>query len=452
MEISFTERLLLAIYYCFLGVAGSFANVTLIIFLYKHRDYRKMPSSLHLHSILITNVLACLYEIPYYVFSILANLPSPTAGAYNTECRISIFLTYSISTVKISVLTVLSLDRFIAITRPYFYSKHTTRKSVGIANAFFWMLPIVLVLPLSIRSDYATYIGVIGASCGVLWPMLDKYYMTTLMLVGYLVPTLLVAFTNIKVFLIARAQRRLISNELERRDSSKYDTLAPQPASGHSLVIENELEAGSKRSITNRETNKDSTERVFLQNLPSKTESEACFVSTKVDLFVDQSNSHKKSGENLETICREKKSDILVKGAPNNIVKNCRTSCSSEKKIDGSRKAFDITQRDSPKPKNCSLDSERDRKQKKSRPRRSKAMQSNDWGIIFSTLILAVAFFVTWSPFVLSRLFEVFATQLDARTVLYPSAITLMDIILNPLIILGTRAKLRKEYKKMFCF
>ena len=452
MEISFAERLILAMYYCFLGVAGSFANITLIIFLYKHRDYRKMPSSLHLHSILIANVLACLYEIPYYVFSILASLPLPSANAYTIECRISIFLTYSISTVKMFVLTALSLDRFIAITRPYFYSGHATRKVVGIANAFFWMLPISLVLPLSIRSNYARYIGVIGASCGVSWSLIDKYYMATLMFVGYLVPTLLVAFTNVKVFLIARGQRRLISNELQRHDSSKHDTLALQTVSGHSIVTENELETGSERSFPNREANEDSMERVILQNLPSKAESAGCFSSNKVEPFVNKGNSTQKSEHSLETECRDKKSGILVNGTPNNVIKNCRTSSSSERIIDKSRKAFAIAQEEHPRPQKCSMDSESDRIQKKFRPRRSTIMQSNDWGIIFSTLILAVAFFITWSPFVLSRLFEVFATKLNARTVLYPSAITLMDIILNPLIILGTRAKMRKEYKKMFCF
>ena len=436
MAVSFTERLLIAMYYCILGVTGLFASVTLMIVLYKHRDYRYRPSTCYLYSILLASVLACLYEIPYYVFSILANLPPPNAGSYDTECKISLFLTYSISTVKVFLLCALSLDRFIAIIYPYFYSKYATRMRIRIANILLWILPMLLVIPLSALDNASKYIGLIGVSCGVDWTLIDKNYMIFLIVVAFITPSTVVAITNIKVFLVARRQKRIIATEIER-----YDNRPREVVLGDGFVVESISKATENvhdgKEVRSEKNHSMGTE--FLQSTPGRQQLESNSVSNQEGSFVLKGNVPKGYEHGRSS---EEKSGTLTDSL----------SVGSETKREKPRESFALTEEKHPISQSYLGNRTLDIKHKNSGSSRKKSLQSTDWGIVFSTLMLVAVFFVTWSPFGISRIYEAFTKFLDTRTILYTSAITLLDIILNPLIIIVTRVKLREEYKKLFCF
>ena len=437
MAVSFTERLVIAIYYCIIGVTGLFANVSLMIVLYKHRDYRDRPSTCYLYSILLASVLACLYEIPYYAFSILANLPSPNANSYDTECKISIFLTYSISTVKVSLLCALSLDRFIAIIYPYFYSKYATRMTIRITNILFWILPILLVIPLSTLDNVSAYIGLVGASCGVHWALLDKDYMIALIVVMFITPSIVIVITNIKVYMIARKQKRIIASEIER-----YDNRPREANLEDKFVIESNSKATKKNGYDNTEVSSEKNHSIgteFLRSSPCLRQPECNPVTNQEGSIILKGNISEEYEKSMHGCSSEEKSRTSTIDS---------LSVITETKREKPRE----TQEENPRSQSYLEDNEKGPKHKNSGSKRKKSFQSTDWAIVFSTLMLVAIYFVTWSPFGISRIFEAFIGFLDTRTILYTSAITLLDIILNPLIIIGTRVKIREEYKKLFRF
>ena len=459
--------------------------VYLLIVLFKSPDYRKRPSTYYLYSILLANILACLYEIPYYTFSVVADLPTPSSHTYDVECRISVFLTYSISTLKIFFLTALSVDRFIAVSFPYFYQQHVTKKIVKVINAIFWFLPLPLLLPLSTLNNAGKYLGVTGTSCGVDWSLIGKDYMIILMVIGFLIPSAITAITNIKVFIIARAQKRMIHNERERFDDREEKTLHELPLESRS-VIDSEMKAGtaSKFVVNNKRNEKFPLIGLKHSNsFPIKTIVKESIIddtavkqnnSQEIRTIIDKDESNLPDNLKLEDLSVNKErhpivfngrdshghqKTTFVKPADNTLttcdetpskhaLNNCSNATSSETNAK-LKEAPSVSTKFGTK--NRFEEDSKNRKGEISGPKRRSMHLSIDWGIIFSTLMLVVAFFITWSPFAISRLVEAFTEFLDARTILYTSAATLLDIILNPLIIIGTRARLRERYKKLIC-
>ena len=71
------------------------------------------------------------------------------------------------------------------------------------------------------------------------------------------------------------------------------------------------------------------------------------------------------------------------------------------------------------------------------------------WNIILSTLLLVVFFFLTWFPFVITRLAETLTegSILSPEELVITAALNNIDIIVNPLIILWSRRVFRNELK-----
>ena len=452
MSISLTERLIVAIYYCFIGVVGIFANVSLIIVLYRLKEYRNRPSTSYLYSILLASVLASVFQIPYFAHNVLANLPPPSQNAYNVECRISIFIAYSISTVKIFLLMALSIDRYIAVAYPYFYNKYTTRATTGIANTFFWLLPIPIITPLSALDNGCEYQGKIGSSCGVTWSLIDINYLVILLVVVYVIPCAVVAVTNVKVFIIARKQKRVIASETERfgtrEDALQRDiTAEEEPFEVESESIsDNVLIITRVKSLANK-----SRETEFIESLSEMQESKNCPTSNKTESIASVGNNPQKQNRNIHGKSASSRCRSLADPLTYNFPTSFQNTSESETKIDKTRQIFTMAIEKNSRTQNY-FGKTVAQKHTSSWSSRKKIVQRNDWGLIASTLMLAGAFLVTWTPFTISRAYETLVETLSIRSALYPAATTLLDIVLNPLIILGTRANLRREYKNTLCF
>eukprot|EP00112_Aurelia_sp_Birch-Aquarium-sp1_P007571 Seg1826.4 transcript_id=Seg1826.4/GoldUCD/mRNA.D3Y31 product="G-protein coupled receptor 26" protein_id=Seg1826.4/GoldUCD/D3Y31 len=216
MSVSIAERAIFTMYYLILGVFGLIANAGIFVILCRSKDYRRRLSTYYLYSVLLSRLLACIIEIPYYTFSVIANLPEPDGNAFETECRVCLFFTFSISTLKIFVLVGMSLDRFVAVMYPYFYNSHMTTVKVRMINAFLWIAAFVITIPLSAKPNLGRYYGHIGASCRVNYNVVSKAYFFSYMILGFISPAAIMAVTNTKVFLVAREQKSEIHNESTR--------------------------------------------------------------------------------------------------------------------------------------------------------------------------------------------------------------------------------------------
>lgn len=349
MSISQTDKVIFAIFFCFIGVFGLIANLFILIAVRISKIYRNYPSTLYLYNILVINVLACLYEVPYHLFCLVGSLPAQSKTSYETACRINVFLFYFLSSIKINLLTVMSVDRFIAIQFPYVYIQRVSKQKVYITLVLTWIITSVFVAPLSIENGISGYIGLTGTCCGVFWAKVNPAFYYLAGIVTFVLPALIMIVTNVRVYIVARKNHRAIRDEGIRVNRS-------------------------------------------------------CTPAVEIE-FGDQAT------RNGERCCSD--------------ASEGNTAAATSMPIPAQAAAV-------------------------GQPRMEESAQgySIEWSIVTSTLLLVLTFFVTWLPFFGSRFNQVVLGQaLGNRAILYALAPTLLAIVLNPLIIFGTRKKLRK-----FCF
>ena len=470
MEIYLAERIICAIYYFILGIFGLMANIGIFVVLWRCKDYRTRPSSYYLYSILISSILASLYEIPYYIFNVIATLPKPQGNAYETECKIILFLTYSISTVKIFVLAGMSLDRFIAVLYPYFYNAHMAKSLVLKLNILLWLAAIILILPLPVTRGSAVYMGKVGTSCGVYWVAISPSYFASAMILAFLVPAVIMVITNIKVFAVARRQRKQIRVGEERNKDGIKEIQSVDGEIGKPRVYAQE----APQALTQDFAGNDASQK------SDGSETNGLIIAIhEASSIKDSDNFKGYTANDLEALGSPKLTTPISLETPNEVrnnayltvalqrkseamdMPNCRVNVGDDlfaledaasviqnlKKIGIASETLE-NEKNAPEVKN---------KERKKRPstaslRKLFRLKRNiEWSIVGSTLLLVAAFFVTWSPFIMSRVINAFTNMLSDRVVLYTTSMTLLDILVNPLIILGTRKMFRNRFYNIIC-
>lgn len=473
MEIYLAERIICAIYYCILGVFGLIANIGILVVLWRCKDYRLRPSSYYLYSILISGIFGSLYEIPYYTFNVIAALPKPDGNAYETECKILLFSTYSISTVKIFVLVGMSLDRFVAVLYPYFYNAHMAKTLVLKLNVLLWLAAIILILPLPVTRGSAVYMGKVGTSCGVYWLAVNTSYFASAMILGFLIPAIIMVITNIKVFAVARRQRKqILVEELRNKDGIKeiqpedgeieknsvYEQEAPQMLT-HAFAGNDASHRSDGRKI--------SSLRIAIHEVSSVKNSDDVegqttkglqeFGSPKCIASNSSETPNQITNNGYLKVARPKRSEAMD-------MPNCRINIEDDlfvlehaASIIENLKRIGVASKTQETRKNVSETTHKKRKKSSSTPSTASLRQlfrvkrNIEWSIVGSTLLLVAAFFITWSPFIVSRVINVFTNELSDRVVLHTTSMTLLDILVNPLIILGTRKRFRNRFYNIIC-
>ena len=521
MNVSIAERIIFTIYYCFLGVFGLIANIAILVILCGSKEYRWRLSTQYLYGVVLSRILACIIEIPYYMFSVIANLPEPNSNAYETECRITLFFTYSIGTVKILVLVGMSLDRFIAVLYPYFYNSHMTTIKVGMINALLWIAAVVLTVPLSVKPGLGRYYGDIGASCGVNYNLMNKGYFLCALFLVFIFPASIMAVTNTKVFIVARKQKSQIHNEFMRHETRIAEILQEHEdadqmmfhvrESGSMVNQNDEAPCQQDHSITldpNRlavigtDTRKktlsteerdigrnmlrtEASRSTFHQsNVPSQRKDhlrtshrpslvttgpsgnpEAIFSLKKVPGALVSPKRKHFNGFSINILGRRKRLTAIecihvkmatrsvnstsatdgftpheiISGASNDSHKH---SAEETVKIDGQSSIS--VQNETKKKSQISNIS------KHSTRVRAVSKRDTEWSVLGSTLLIVAVFFITWSPYVISRTIDSFIGIHGERVSLYTTALTLLDTFINPLIIIGTRKTFRKKFCNFF--
>eukprot|EP00112_Aurelia_sp_Birch-Aquarium-sp1_P016342 Seg3698.6 transcript_id=Seg3698.6/GoldUCD/mRNA.D3Y31 product="G-protein coupled receptor 26" protein_id=Seg3698.6/GoldUCD/D3Y31 len=458
----------MAIYYCFLGISGLVLNTGILVVLCRSKDYRRRPSTYYLYSILISSIMACLCEIPYYMISVTAMLPQPNGNAYETECRISMFLTYSISTVKIFVLVGMSFDRFIAVLYPYFYDAHATKLRVGMMNAFLWIAATVIVLPFSATNGLASYMGIIGASCGVSFELVNKVYLILSILLGFVLPSAIMVVTNIKVFLVARKQKRRIGSEHSRHE--RVTTTVWQDGGNtdlNSVFVRNTQMTADEIIIENGHDNVSMVREDHAIDDEASSSSRSSYELTrepKMQGGLERTDSSVSTVQNEGLSQHGKFLTVIQKGrqsrtrgsrslnvSSSNLIIPINTSSNA-----GNYQRKSVAETAVEKQESNKIDANVNKMRRAFKTSRSSVRQllrlkrDIEWSIVGSTLMLVVAFFITWSPFVVSRAFQSVGKSLSDQVSLYTASATLLDIFLNPIIMLGTRKAFRRKFCKLF--
>ena len=452
MGVSSAERIFFAIFFCFVGIFGLIANIAILVVLLKSKDYRKRPSTSYFYSLLISSILSSLYVLPYNTFSVVVQLPKPIADAYETECRTSLFFIYSITTGKIFVLVGMSLDRFMAVLYPYFYDARITRCKAKMINGLLWTVAIVITLPILAKGRLSRYKGKVGLICGVDWKVMKKGYFMFAMLLGFLLPFVVMMITNIKVFIVARKQKHLINKRYARYQLRGTEISLETGGSNSVIACNRELE-----SIVNRnseETCQMKNPSIFhgssnLNACPTKVSKSSIFSVKKEPGTLDSLKGKLSNGSSFNIrdandFSNAEHNNVEDEFTASNLTDNGNDSKFCEKlalPIEASHertiidKIIDDDDRNASDPNPVT----------RSKQYKLRSNSDVEWSIVFSTLFIVAAFFITWTPWTISRGIESFTRILEPRVALYTNAPTYLDVVVNPLIFIGTRYTLRTK-------
>ena len=569
MTVSLGTRIFLSSLCVVVFTIGSFLNIALLIILVRSREYRTKISSLYLISLLTSQILACLYESPYFFLSLSLNLPPPPQERYRLACRISIFISYFIAAVKVFNLTLMSLDRYIAIIFPFAYERYVTKRAVTLSVAFVWILPFVFTLPLLVIKNWTGYEGGCGYACGLLYRNTSTVYVVLNGIIVITSPLIIMMFTNIKVYLTARRQQLRINsqrikvneksfaattfhcaeselvpytdidkdtaNDGERRlknseKAKKSDVLGffrrsfgnkqalkmPEKDVGKPMANQSYGSTYNAKNMVSAETmneaecichvsegcekaTKSSTELQdivehtgsssieSLQNEAGESQKEAAVMEKrrgrKSVCFGGHSFVEDKSrGNGNSAIDSTKKVGVKVTTNENNSIElryNESINCADQIQQDIEERCGKSLGTPVPRPtennethagnsennENSLCDSQASNSKSRSsilqffeKRRKRKSLESVgsesafSWSIISSTLLLVLAFFITYMPFLVTRiLIANTGLELSAEVITYTALLTTIGNLINPGIIIGTRRKLKGDVMKMVC-
>ncbi|XP_033108433.1 QRFP-like peptide receptor [Anneissia japonica] len=135
--------------------------------------------------------------------------------------------------VSILTLTIIAIDRYLAIVFPL-KSRVTSRNGgAGIFILVVWMIAIAVNIPLLLHADYYEWVyddGVFRAYCGEYWEnqMMEAIYTTLLIVIVYIAPLCLMIFVYLTIatkLLISRAPGERIESTVSSQERTKRKVL-----------------------------------------------------------------------------------------------------------------------------------------------------------------------------------------------------------------------------------
>ncbi|XP_065069393.1 probable G-protein coupled receptor 101 [Rhopilema esculentum] len=502
MALSLFSRVFLSTVCIVVFFLGSFLNITLFIILISSKEHRKRVSSLYLLSLLSMQILACFSEAPYYFFSLVLRLPSPPQEQYRAACRVSMFATYTIAALKLLALTIMSLDRYLAIVFPFVYERFVSISRVIICIGLNWVISLLCFSPLLIMKSWTTYEGTFGYACGVDFHKTNGVYIVLIGVFLVATPLCLMLLANTKVYITARRQNLRVQNERSKASGKtigetftrhqeselmhckkenvkpslkKTMSLKPPSAKGsdlndrdkeykakcHSLnQLSQDYGATDERQKARELGAVDGTElkevSKFLKANADWTKTDNRhfnnnFVLNAENLVEEAVGDKAMNGTQSETdfaFSGKKKQSSILKGKEVFTIGN---SCN--KKQIKSAKQFDMvsssenTTTTKKSKQTVLLNSQKEKKEQVSHCNRS----TTSWNIISSTLLFVLVFFITYFPFLVTRFLETFFStiKLGDEAFTYTALITTTGNLVNPAIVLGTRRKLRLHFMRV---
>ena len=210
-----------------LSLLGNVATIA-IVSLFRER---KVPDVLVL-GLAITDLLATLIPVPMSIYAYLTVMDFPEgSAACNSYATIAQFTRYS----SVLITTVIAVERYLAICKPFFYRRHCTPLRFGVVLIFSWAAAFVLALVPAV--DPNTRISTHNGFC--LFDFASKYSIAVVLYGGVLFIVMLICFIFVTVALIKHkyrynslkrpSVRRTFSNDGGARSSSPKQTNRTTP-------------------------------------------------------------------------------------------------------------------------------------------------------------------------------------------------------------------------------
>ena len=216
MGISVSARVALMSVYSLLFVVGFLGNMCVIFVILRSKRLRKLISSILIANIAVADFSVCVISAPYYLSSLLIVHPeNPGPERLDSVCKGFIFFAYSLGFCRILLLAIISMERFLAINHPYFYRIHCTVPLPNVPATLIccypWIQATVTTSPASFINGWVKYVGKSGKLCGYNWADANLGFVVSLIVINFCIPLSIIVYTNFKVYLTSRRQRRSIA-------------------------------------------------------------------------------------------------------------------------------------------------------------------------------------------------------------------------------------------------
>ncbi|XP_057295680.1 somatostatin receptor type 4-like [Hydractinia symbiolongicarpus] len=380
------HRILLTVMYSIIVVFGVPANLMILIIIIWNKKLRQLPLNQYIVTLAFTDLLTCGLAAPFYIFS-LNVVPNSNVLQNGVLCKGFLTVTYSTGMLTVSALAALSIDRYLAIVKPFLYCKHITRQRVLILNLSLFVQVLLVTLPSTIIKGYFVNSSIQGLACRTILGNMNLVYLYFLFVVNVVLPLLAITLCNIVVFKVARKQYKKTKADFELRARESW-------------VSQSVVSHTATRVVTKFSTN---VNRV-----------------RKVHPIQDQIESEKKSSKKKGTKGNNMPSFEVAYSVP----EKCGTIHNAK------------TQN------TCLKEKDKDFKRSLSRFR-------FQYRIYISTLSMIILLFIFWSPFPILRVIAMMGYKelVTNYGFLYSTLGTALLSAINPIVIFVTR----REFQKYTC-
>ena len=383
-----THKIVITSTLALIAAVGTPLNAVIVFLILADKKLRKATSTHFLLQHTITDSIVCLLSAPLMAYRL--NNAEVKAGVI---CKILLPLTITCSLLILYALAGMSFDRYLAIAKPYFYSRNVANKSAVWAIVVIFAIAILSAIPFAIVDKAVWHNVNSGFHCRANPRAIPTWYALYLLSLRVIAITIIVV-CNYIVFKIAKKQLAIIKLDAKRIQSFKNDN----DASDSQIYPEKiKVNVGNQVNDKNSETEYGTIKENILNTAPTQGIGEPI---QHLDIY-------------KSTLENKKRSDLSVKFDTESDVNSlslskCKNNSNQENVI--SNKLTDITQGVSTiqSRKIVSFSNSLQRGSTNCRNKRVVAKKRNkkDYKIAVSTLLLIIVLVVSYLPFGLMKVIQ----------------------------------------------
>lgn len=421
-----TDKIALTVFHISIFLIGCPGNLLVLIAFGLSKDFRRRPSNMCLLLLTMGDFLTTLFAPPYYASGLMVkHFDRSKPEFYLRVCKGVIFVLTTTGIIRIFSFTVMSVERFIAIVYPYFYTEHCSRRKVYIAGIVISIHAMLSTLPAVLVEGWLEYYASNESICKYTSKPASLVYTAPMVLFNSAIPTIAVILMNARVFWIARGKLRKVFE-----DKKQFCQLC---AHGKEVSLAEFESIGAKSPPEQRKA----STVVLIDRVQKVKDSKRVVLPRIEEAKVDAKSSLKVTG--FSDKLRQKKEAAKLVAVQ--VVMPARNEGNDGVIIPEPNIASQTggQQGSIPQARRKSSISFRYLKQNKCRHGYSNR-GAREIKILLSTLFLAFAFTLTWAPYVMTRLIiTIWRDTNSLRLQMFASAGTVINCGLNPIIILLTR-------------
>ncbi|EDV19205.1 5-hydroxytryptamine receptor 4 [Trichoplax sp. H2] len=202
------EQLILLLYFFTVMVVSVFGNLFVVIVIIKHHQLRTI-TNFFIINVAAADILVGALVMPFTIYAVITSVHRLTDSRW---CIVEWFLSAFLPSASSLSLCCVSLDRFFAITNPYFYRQIVTKQRAVIGEILSWTIAgICASTQFTWTTNPILFCDKLAYGTGLLH---DKIYMTVALCIVCFIPILLFIYIYGTIFSIAAAHAKKI-----RRDS-----------------------------------------------------------------------------------------------------------------------------------------------------------------------------------------------------------------------------------------